>query len=179
MKRNVRKKILLLTVCAMIVGALLLTGCRPPNNIDDPWLDTWQAVVVDKSIEVEKVDVRMTYSALSSSWPPDPQTTADSDVIDKLLNALSAPVNTFYYSYEGYETSFKFDDWVSGFPKCNYYFFDFHVSGSDEIFSVQVTKTGSGIVAYSLGNDRYFRCDKIKDLDALVDAVNEILVFEW
>ncbi len=91
---------------------------------------------------------------------------------------MSVHVDTFCYSYEGYETSLKFDDRINGAPKCNYYFFDFYLSGRDEIFDVQAAKSGSGIVAYSLGNDRYFGCNKIKDLDALADVVNEILVFD-
>ncbi len=161
MKRNVRKKILLLTVCTLIVGALLLTGCRPTNEIDDPWLDTWQAVVVDRSVEVEKVEVIARYTVYSSQMSPQPQVTESKDDIERLLAALFAPVASFnVISSEGIST-------LHG-----YYQLNFYISGADEIFGVQII---SGNIIYFLNDTECLQCTAIKDSEALKNISNTIL----
>ncbi len=171
MKRNVRKKILLLTVCAMIVGALLLTGCRPPNNIDDPWLDTWQAVVVDRSVEVEKVEISMRRGAFSSFLSPIPQSTENKDEIADILDALNLNIGSFELIANGEDEAF--DD--ARFMADNYRF-DFYLAGTDEIFTVKCSKAKT--IYCSIDDDRFLYSEAEID-EEFFDVVKGILGIEY
>ncbi len=99
MKRNVRKKILLLTVCTMIVGALLLTGCRPPNEIDDPWLKLWKEVVIDRDVKV--TSVAFDYYTFQPEFSRERVISNDKKQISQLLDKLSAVGSDFIDYGEG------------------------------------------------------------------------------
>ncbi len=182
MKRNVRKKILLLTVCAMIVGALLLTGCRPPNNIDDPWLDTWQAVVVDRSVEVEKVETNL-IRAGSSSQLSLTQTTTDADEIARLLNSLRVENNSFdgtdksedeFLNLLLYMTSSETSTKVYVHFYRDVYQLKFYLQGTDDPFEVYLDPVQ--MIVFHAKDENEFICSKpLVDAEKFESIIQELM----
>lgn len=182
MKSTVKKRILVF-ICVLTFGASLLSGCG--SKISDPWLDKWQEVVVDRSAEIEKAKVYYHGSIWLSVTGPAPQTTYDAKQISDMLDALYAPVESFYMATESEETGKKdtshnkiYEYWE------NRYQIDFYIRGEAESFTVTVVApqeystpelSHPATVFYEIDEDSALQSEEPADFDALKNIVESIL----
>ncbi len=182
MKRMTRKRVLAF-VCAMTLCTVLLVGCG--NKISDPWLDKWQDVVVNRSAEIEKAEIYYYRGAWSSvAGDPEPQTTYDADRISDMLDALSAPVTSFYIATESTDTA-DTDNKNASKDKAHLFvrggcIFYFYIRGEEEPFIVTFIRSGHillqpAVVFYEIDENSALQSEEMADIEALNAIAESIL----
>lgn len=129
--------VIAVSLCALLLLPALLAGCG--EKISDPWLDRWQEVVIERSAVIEKAEVHYSRGPVSSIADPELQTTYDADRISDMLDALSAPVESFYLATESEDRDKKdtSHDKITAFLESRYQI-DFYIRGEAEPFTVMV-----------------------------------------